>query len=77
MLVIPKCRRPQHIERIVDLTVVTQRQAPTIQTLQKMVEVPDSQHLVSSGRLAFGGAATNSNDPEGGKDGRDPPDAVH
>ena len=33
----------QHIERIVDVTLVMQHQVPTIRSAQKMVEVPQSQ----------------------------------
>ena len=35
----------QHIERIVDVTVVVQHQVPTIQSAQKVVEVLQSQQL--------------------------------
>ena len=33
-----------HIEKIVDVTDVMQHQAPTIQTVHKMVEVPEGQY---------------------------------
>ena len=35
----------QYDERIVDDTVVMQRQVPTIQTLVKMIDVPQSHYL--------------------------------
>ena len=35
----------QHTGRIVDVTVVTPHQVPTTQSVQKMVQVPQSQYL--------------------------------
>ena len=42
----------QHIAKIVDVPVVTQRQAPTIQTVHKLVEVPQTQRLDQVARAA-------------------------
>ena len=35
----------QYIDKIVDVPIVVQRQAPTVQTVKKTVEVPQVQFL--------------------------------
>ena len=62
----------QHTGRIVDVTVVIAHEVPTIQSVQKMVEVPQSQYL---DRVVDVPVAIM--DLVGGKNGRGPPDAGH
>ena len=78
---IQKCRRSlsshvQHIERIVDATVVTPHQVPTILTVQRYGGGLSESVFRSSGRRAVCDEAMDFNDPEGDKNGRDPPGAL-
>ena len=59
----PQC---QHLGQVANVTVVSHRQTPPIQTVQKTVEVLQTHFLDRFG------AATGANDPQGAKNGRDP-----
>ena len=48
----------QLIKKVVDISVVAQREIPVVQTMQKTIEMPQLQHMEKAGRYSYcGGCA--------------------